>query len=122
VHFHGNANAEQLAEILARARYGVNGTEDEQFGIAIAQMRRAGCVVFTPNKGGQIEVLGHDSRLLFADIKDAIVKIDAVMRDEKLSRELHERAIREGERFSPEYFMRGIQHLVERDLATHAQV
>lgn len=122
VHFHGNATAGQLSEMLTRARYGINGTEDEQFGIALAQMRRAGCVVFAPNKGGQIEVLGHDSRLLFGDIKDAVVKIDAVISNEKLSQELHERAIREGGQFSPEYFMKRVQQLVQKGLVTHAQV
>jgi hypothetical protein len=37
----------------------------EPFGMAPAEMAAAGCIVFVPNDGGQIEIVNGDPRLVY---------------------------------------------------------
>jgi len=45
----------------ASSRYGIHGAEGEGFGIAIAEMVKAGCVTFAPAVGGPAEILDHET-------------------------------------------------------------
>ena len=62
---HENLARADLAALLARQRYGIHAMEGEHFGIAVAEMVRAGCIVFVPRTGGPIEIVGADERLRF---------------------------------------------------------
>jgi glycosyltransferase involved in cell wall biosynthesis len=41
-------------------RYGIHGMLDEHFGMAPAELAAAGCIVFVPNDGGQVEIVDDD--------------------------------------------------------------
>ena len=91
---------ERLFEILHRARWGVHAMVGEHFGISVAEMVRAGCIVFAHNSGGPVEILGGDRRLLFDDCEDAVEKLCVALSSNALrldlSRHTAERAATHG--------------------------
>lgn len=109
---HENLAREQLVALLARQRYGIHAMEGEHFGIAVAEMARAGCIVFVPRAGGPIEIVGDDDRLLFGSPGEAVEKIDAVVRDPARQRALRAHLSRRAERFSAEAFVTRFRELV----------
>jgi glycosyltransferase involved in cell wall biosynthesis len=64
--------------LLAGHRFGIHARPNEPFGIAVAEMVQAGCLVFVPKGGGQVEIVNHPA-LIYADEADAVEKIDAVL-------------------------------------------
>jgi len=64
--------------LLTRHRYGINACQGEAFGISVAEMTKAGCIVFAPAEGGQAEVL-ESPDLLYSDHADAAAKICRVL-------------------------------------------
>jgi len=69
----------ELAEIVSQSRYGIHAADSEPFGIAVAEMVRAGCIAFTGRVGGQAEIIGQDERLLFGTVEEGVEKIVAVL-------------------------------------------
>ncbi len=110
----------ELASLLSNCRYGIHARVDEHFGIAPAEMARAGCIPFVHSSGGQVEIVDRDPRLCFTTAEDAAAKILAVLRDRGLQDELRTAVHRRSERFTPEAFMRAFLGHVERFLSTHA--
>ncbi len=62
----GRVSGMKKAQILSRQRFGIQTRSAEPFGISVAEMVKAGAIVFAPNDGGQAEILNH-SDLLFAN-------------------------------------------------------
>jgi len=89
---------------LPRHRFGIHGMEGEHFGIGVAEMQRAGCVVFAPKAGGPAEILGGDARLLYGSPAEAEAKIARVLEDPGLQRQLHAEAAERAQRFGVERF------------------
>lgn len=99
---------ERLVQLLSRHRYGLHAKIDEHFGIAVAEMVRAGCITFAHGSGGPAEILGDD-RLLFDSVECAVRRVgdvlDSTREREELRRRLRERA----RHFSTERFVRAIR-------------
>ena len=57
----------EKARILGQCRYGIHACVGEAFGIAVAEMVKAGCLTFAPSEGGVAEILCHPD-LTFADL------------------------------------------------------
>lgn len=70
----GRVSGTRKSQILANCRFGIQTRRAEAFGISVAEMVKAGAIVFAPNNGGQVEILDHSS-LLFADVNEAVEKI-----------------------------------------------
>src|SRR5258705_14024388 len=79
---HEDVRRAELAALVARHRYGIHGMSEEHFGMAVAEMVRAGCVVFVPRGGGQGEIVEGDERLLYSGREEAAAKIAQTMSDE----------------------------------------
>lgn len=109
----------EKVQILADCRYGIHGREGEAFGIAVAEMVKAGCVTFAPSEGGPAEILDHEA-LLYCNDEDAVEKITAVMKHDARDEELNSHLRRQAEKFSPEIFMAGIRQVVEQFLSQGA--
>ena len=62
-----NLPRHDMNALMRRSRYGVHAMIGEHFGMATAEMSRAGCIVFAHNSGGSPEVLNRDQRLLLGD-------------------------------------------------------
>ena len=50
---------------MASHRYGIHGMREEHFGMAPAELARAGAIVWVPRGGGQMEIVGHEPALMF---------------------------------------------------------
>ena len=49
--------------------------EEEHFGMVVAEMIKAACIVFVPKGGGQVEIVGEDERMIYDDMIEASEKI-----------------------------------------------
>jgi len=102
-------------ELMARHRFGINACENESFGIAVAEMVKAGCIVFVPNGGGQVEIVNHPA-LIYEDDADAVRKIEAVLANAALQGSLREHLSQGAQRFSVSNFQGAMQNLVREFL------
>jgi glycosyltransferase involved in cell wall biosynthesis len=98
---------------MAESRYGIHGMHEEHFGIVVAEMQRAGCIVFASDSGGPREILDGDPRLLAKTDTDMVEKIVRVLNDAALQRDLHEEALTRGARYSTERFTKEFLEHVE---------
>ena len=105
---------QKVVRLLEESRYGIHGMVGEHFGMAVAEMQQAGCIVFVPHIGGPVEIVGHEPRVIYASVEEAVTKIDAVLRDSGLQTELYHHALRQRELFTTERFVREIQEIVRQ--------
>lgn len=112
VRIHKNLTRAGLIELMGTSRYGIHAMLDEHFGIAPAEMARAGCIPFVHASGGQVEVVNRDPRLCFTTVEEASAKILAVMRNADLQRTLREAVAERSKLFSPAVFVREFQRIV----------
>ena len=101
--------------MIAAHRFGINGRELEPFGIAPAEMVKAGCITFVPASGGQTEIVDHPL-LAFDDEEDAAQKICTVLASETLQQTLRTHLDTAAQRFSAAEFMRSIREIVQESL------
>ena len=101
-----------LGALVCRNRYGIHGMEEEHFGMAVAEMVSAGCVVFVPAGGGQQEIVGGDERLLYRTPEDAADKISAVLADTARQQGLRDALAPRAAALSPERFAAAIRRVV----------
>jgi glycosyltransferase involved in cell wall biosynthesis len=112
---HGAVYGEAKKALLGLCRFGLSARDDEAFGIATAEMAAAGILPFVPRTGGQCEIV-REPDLIYEDIQDAALKIDAVLRSETRQHELHEAMLLRGQEFNPERFCTEVRALVSRVL------
>jgi glycosyltransferase involved in cell wall biosynthesis len=88
VSLHLDVPRDRLVQLLTQCRFGIHGMHNEHFGMAVAELIRAGAITFAANNGGPVEILGGDRRLLYDNDDDAVEKISRVIRDDALAAEL----------------------------------
>lgn len=111
--FHSDLSRPALIQLVAQQRFGIHGMVGEHFGIAPAELQRAGCITFVPSEGGAAEIVGNDERLLYSTVADAVEKISRVMDDSALQSVLHREAKERATLFSEEHFMGAMRETVE---------
>lgn len=111
IEFTGKLTRQEFAKMLATHRYGIHAMKNEHFGIAIAEMLKAGLIVFVPNSGGPVEIVNHES-LVYEDERDAIDKIINILRDDRLQTSLKEHLEKQAMLFSEQHFMEEIKKLI----------
>ncbi|WP_263353002.1 glycosyltransferase family 4 protein [Acidicapsa acidisoli] len=109
----GKVSGSRKAQILASCRFGIQTRAAESFGISVAEMVKAGAIVFAPNDGGQTEVVDH-SDLLFADMADAVEKISALLSSPEKQVALRAHLAQRSEIFSSAKFMEAARQQVKR--------
>jgi glycosyltransferase involved in cell wall biosynthesis len=110
---HLNLSRPELVHVVARHRYGIHTMENEHFGIAPAEIQRAGCIVFVHRSGGPMEIVGHDERQMFASPEEGAARIAAVIGDPDLQLELRAAGAERSKQFTSEAFMQAIRKLAE---------
>jgi glycosyltransferase involved in cell wall biosynthesis len=109
-------------ELLARHRFGINACRNEAFGIAVAEMVLAGCLVFVPSGGGQVEIVNHPA-LVYANEAEAVEKIDAILTREAEQEKLRNHLRQGSDAFSVNTFVgtmrRVVAEFVERLVWAH---
>ena len=109
----GGISRDQLLSLMNQYKYGINGALDEHFGISVAEMVKAGCIVFVPNGGGQTEIVGTPE-LIYNGVEDAVAKITSVLRDDSAQEMVLERLGHQGELFSTLAFCQNMERVVDR--------
>jgi len=107
-----NLSREELAHLVTQHRYGIHGMAEEHFGMAVAEMVEAGCIVFVPRSGGQMEIVAGEERLLYKTPAEAIAKITRTLSDAGEQTALRSYLATRKELFSTELFVRRIQEIV----------
>jgi glycosyltransferase involved in cell wall biosynthesis len=107
----GQVSGERKAWILAGCRFGIQTRGAEPFGISVAEMVKAGSIVFAPNDGGQAEVLNHPL-LSFESDSDAVERISLILDDAQRQVELREHLRQQAPLFSAEAFIRASRTIV----------
>ena len=107
-----NLSRRQLLELLPRYRYGIHGMPEEHFGMAPAEMAAAGCIVFVPRGGGQVEIVAENEHLTYRSTEEAVGSILAVLADRDLQLSLRALLRAQRERFSIGSFMEGVRGAV----------
>jgi glycosyltransferase involved in cell wall biosynthesis len=116
----GDVTAERKAHLLSTCRYGIHGADGEGFGIAVAEMIKAGCIAFAPVQGGPAEILDHDA-LLYSSVDDAVEKIISVLTDRDRQIRLLEHLLRQAAKFSAENFMCDIRLIVSEFVTSRSR-
>lgn len=107
----GAVSRERLVELVTTHRYGLHGTEEEHFGIAVAELVAGGTIPFVPNSGGQTEVVDGLDAVCYDSVADAVSKADAVLSDPGRQRAVFDALPTVDERFGPEGFKRAFRAL-----------
>jgi glycosyltransferase involved in cell wall biosynthesis len=115
VFFEGKVFEQRKKDLLARHRFGIHGCENEAFGIAVAEMVKAGCIVFVPDGSGPTEIVNHPG-LIYEDDEAAVEKIDAVLSDPEKQRALREHLRVAARRFSVVGFEEGLLEITREFL------
>jgi glycosyltransferase involved in cell wall biosynthesis len=112
VRLHTNVPRAELLRLVARQRYGIHANPDEHFGIGVAEMVRAGCIVFVRDGGGPAEIVGAEADLCWASPEDALTKILAVLDDPSRQSALRRHLGSRAALFSSERFCKQFRALV----------
>jgi glycosyltransferase involved in cell wall biosynthesis len=83
VELHFDVARPELIRLIHQNRYAIHGMSEEHFGIAPAEALLGGCVVFVPDGGGQVDIVGPDRRLRFTTDQEAVTRIVSVLQDEQ---------------------------------------
>lgn len=113
---HGAVFGDAKVSIVANCRYAINACQREAFGIATAEMCKAGVVPFVFADGGQPEIVQHE-QLVFSSQQEAVAKIHAVLQDNRLQEDLHEHVLAQASRFAPERFCMAVREIVHKKVA-----
>ncbi|MGO8736977.1 MAG: glycosyltransferase family 4 protein [Terriglobia bacterium] len=89
VFLEGRVGGQAKRKLMARHKFGISGCANEAFGIAAAELVKAGCIMFVPNSGGQTEIVDHPV-LTFNTHEDAVKKIVSVLENPSLQTTLCE--------------------------------
>ncbi len=100
---HGAIYGAEKTAWLARSRYGISACEREAFGIATAEMIKAGMVPFVPCRGAQHEIVQEEA-LIYQDIPDAVRKINAVLHSTARQQTLQQAMLQHANAFTAEQF------------------
>jgi glycosyltransferase involved in cell wall biosynthesis len=107
-----NLPRRDLIKMICMHKYGIHARHDEHFGISVAEMVLGGCIVFVPDDGGQMEIVGHDKRLLFHTQTDAADRILNVINNSLEQKSLLQHLASRKSTFSSEKFMSQMQKIV----------
>jgi len=118
ISLHENLPRDTMLRLMARHRFGIHGMTAEHYGMAVAEMVSAGCVVFVPNDGGQVEIVGRDTRLCYDSTAEAVHKIVAVLTDEAAQADLRRRLRSSDGILSADRFAVQLLEIVEHFTAT----
>jgi glycosyltransferase involved in cell wall biosynthesis len=111
VHLEGEMYGPEKERFVAGHKYGISGCRSEAFGIAVAEMVKAGCLVWAPDGGGQTEILAHPE-LIYAGRDEAAAKIRSVLAEPERQTRLRDHLRAQAGLFSAERFVREMRAIV----------
>jgi glycosyltransferase involved in cell wall biosynthesis len=79
VHLEGEVSRSRLDNLLSNHKYGIHGRKYEHYGMSVAEMVQNGMIPFVPNNGGQAEIVGGLTDLVFETEEEAANKIESLI-------------------------------------------
>jgi glycosyltransferase involved in cell wall biosynthesis len=113
IQFRDNLTRDEVGALMASHRYGIHGMREEHFGMAPAELARAGVIVWVPRGGGQMEIVGHEPALLYESDDDAVQKISATLASASQQQRLREKLAAISDQFSTARFMQQVRMIVD---------
>ena len=113
IQFCDNLTRDDVRRLMASHRYGIHGMREEHFGMAPAELARAGAIVWVPRGGGQMEIVGNEPSLMYDSDDDAVAKIARTIGDAAEQQRLRGHLANVSERFSTGSFMRQVREIVD---------
>ncbi len=110
--YEGDLSRENLITLLNTHKFGLHTMLGEHFGIAVAEMVAAGMIPIVPNNGGQNEIIGYNSNLVYENENDAIHKVEQILQKPQLAMDLRESLPDIKERYGIARFKREIRAVV----------
>jgi glycosyltransferase involved in cell wall biosynthesis len=101
-----------VRQLLASHRYGIHAMRREPFGIAVAELLQAGCLLFVPDDGGVAEIVGRNPSLTYDTAADAVAKIVDTVRNPARQRALLHALETQKPLFSPHRFVEEMRAVV----------
>ena len=121
VQLHHGISRDELEKRVGACRYGLHTMRDEHFGIAVAELLRAGCIVFVPGNGGQVEIIGKEPALMYESDDQAVERICTVLANDDLQSRLRETLAASALEFTEEKFMHRLRGIVQEFARNRAQ-
>lgn len=112
IQFRQDLSRDELRALMGAHRYGIHGMREEHFGMAPAELARAGAIVWVPAAGGQVEIVGGEPALMYDSEEEAASKIRAVLADPAAQTRLRAALSARAERFSTDRFVREVRDIV----------
>ena len=112
IDFRDNISRDDMRQLMAAHRYGIHGMREEHFGMAPAELARAGCVVWVPQGGGQMEIVDREPSLMYDTEDDAVNKIMRTLNDPAEQQRLRRALRNSAERFSTAHFVERVRAIV----------
>lgn len=113
IEFRHDLTRDDVRGLLATRRYGIHGMREEHFGMAPAELARAGCIVWVPRGGGQMEIVAHEPALMYDSENDAVGKIVRTLSTPAEQDRLRTVLAASSERFSTTRFIEQVRALVD---------
>jgi glycosyltransferase involved in cell wall biosynthesis len=110
--FRHDLSRDDVRALIAAKRYGIHGMREEHFGMAPAEMVAGGMIVWVPNGGGQVEIVGDAPLLRYDSEEQAADHIVRVINDHAEERRLLAHLSQQSELFGTERFMTAIRRVV----------
>ena len=111
IEFRQNVSRDELRALMATHRYGIHGMREEHFGMAPAELARAGCIVWVPRGGGQMEAVGHEPALMYDSDDEGVEKIVRTIESPAEQDRLRQ-VLTASERFSTAHFIEQVREIV----------
>ena len=112
IQFCHNLTRDEVRALMASHRYGIHGMREEHFGMAPAELARAGAIVWVPRGGGQMEIVGHEPQLMYDSDDDAVAKISRTLGDPGEQERLRRALAAVSDQFSTARFMQHVRDVV----------
>ncbi|MBY0493168.1 MAG: glycosyltransferase family 4 protein [Cyanobacteria bacterium] len=107
-----NLSRDEVRALMASHRYGIHGMREEHFGMAPAEMARAGAIVWVPRGGGQMEIVGREPALMYESEDDAVNKIAATIGNPGEQQRLRDKLAAVSEQFTAARFVEQVRAIV----------
>ncbi|HWI18162.1 MAG TPA: glycosyltransferase [Vicinamibacterales bacterium] len=113
IEFRDNLDRDEVRRLMGSHRYGIHGMREEHFGMAPAELARAGAIVWVPNGGGQMEIVANEPALMYGSEDEAVRSITRTLVDPAEQDRLRAvLAARAGD-FSTDRFMEQVRDVVD---------
>jgi glycosyltransferase involved in cell wall biosynthesis len=113
ISFRDNVSRDEIRGLMASHRYGIHGMLEEHFGMAPAELARAGAIVWVPRGGGQMEIVGREPALMYGTEDEAVETIAGVMADPVEQQRLLQHLAVVSDQFSTTRFMQQVCEIVD---------